>query len=106
MKFPMEKIQTQMRTAAVLEPAAGKRATRRRRRQRTAPATGRREGAGGGYGQPGPKGGGHQEHQDHRAIDPSGGHLGGPGVREHMPVKRQQGDSRMSMLCSDRNSAF
>ena len=35
---------------------AGGSELRRRRRQRTAPATGRREGAGGGYGQPGPKG--------------------------------------------------
>ena len=54
-------------------------------------STGRREGAhGGGNGQPGSEGGGHQAHG---AVDPVGGHMGGPGVHEHVPVKRQQGNA-------------
>ena len=35
------------------------------------------------------KGGGYTAHG---AVDPPGGYLGGPGVRKHVPIKRQQGD--------------
>merc|ERR1711965_52844 len=45
---------------------------------------------GSGYGQPGPEGG---SDQTHGAGGAPGSHMGGPGVRGPVPVKRQQSDA-------------
>ena len=78
------------RKAGQVSGVAGVGEQSRRRWGRGAQTTGRREGAyGGGDGQTGPKRVGYTAH---RAVDPPGGYLGGPGVRKHVPIKRQQGD--------------
>ena len=91
-----------LKTVAIVEPAKGKRGTSagwlvsaadvgddgsEKPRLQAVEARSKDQGAhGSGYGQPGPEGG---SDQAHGAVSAPGSHMGGPGVRGPVPVKRQ-----------------